>query len=57
MQIDASVLATARFFEDVDRQFQSERGQKGEPSANDFEVFELLRIVETFATGFDELPE
>ena len=52
-----TVRATGRFFEDVDRQFPSERGPKGEPSANDFEVFELLRIVETFATRFDELPE
>lgn len=49
-----TVRATARFFEDVDRQFDAERGPEGEPSANDFEVFELLRIVETFATRFDE---
>lgn len=52
-----TVRATARFFEDVDRQFGPERGPNGEPSANDFEVFELLRIVEIFATRFDELPE
>lgn len=52
-----TVRATASFFEDVDRQLPPERGPKGEPSANDFEVFELLRIVETFATRFDELPE
>jgi hypothetical protein len=52
-----TVRATASFFEDVDRQFPSERGPNGEPSANDFEVFELLRIVERFATSFDELPE
>jgi hypothetical protein len=52
-----TVRATARFFEDVDRQFPPERGPSGEPSANDFEVFELLRVVETFATRFDELPE
>ena len=52
-----TVRATATFFDDVDRQFQPERGPGGEPSANDFEVFELLRIVETFATRFDELPE
>ena len=24
---------------------------------NDFQVFELLRIVDRFATGFDDLPE
>jgi hypothetical protein len=52
-----TVRATASFFEDVDRQFPSERGPNGEPSANDFEVFELLRIVETFAMRYDELPD
>lgn len=51
-----TVRATARFFEDLDRQLPSERGSAGEPSANDFQVFELLRIVERFAVGFDELP-
>jgi hypothetical protein len=48
--------ATAWFFEDLDRQLPAERGAAGEPSANDFQVFELLRIVERFAVGFDELP-
>ena len=52
-----TVRATASFFEDVDRQFPPERGPNGEPSANGFEVLELLRIVERLATGFDELPE
>jgi hypothetical protein len=28
----------------------------GEPSVHDFQVFELLRIVEIFATRFDDLP-
>lgn len=51
------VRATAEFFEDLDRQLGAERGPNGEPSANDFQVFELLRIVERFATGWDELPE
>jgi hypothetical protein len=50
------VRATARFFEDLDRQLPSERGPKGEPSTNDFQTFELLRIVETFANHFDSLP-
>ena len=52
-----TVRATAGFFGDLDRQLPAERGPGGEPSANDFQVFELLRIVEHFATGFDELPE
>jgi len=29
----------------------------GEPSSNDFQVFDLLRIVDRFATSFDDLPE
>ena len=51
------VRATADFFQDLDRQLRPERGPDGEPSANDFQVFELIRIVDQFATGFDELPE
>jgi len=52
-----AVRATATFFEDLDRQLGDERGPNGEPSAHDFQVFELLRIVEVFATRFDELPQ
>ena len=52
-----AVRATARFFEDLDRQLGAERGPDGQPSTNDFQVFDLFRIVETFATQFDELPE
>jgi hypothetical protein len=52
-----TIRATAGFFEDVDRHCPAGRGPSGEPSANDFEIFELLRIVETFATRFDDLPE
>lgn len=51
-----TVRATSRFFEDLDRQLSSERGPNGEPSANDFQAFELLEIVERFATGFPDLP-
>ncbi len=51
------VRAAASFFEDLDRQLASERGPNGEPSATDFQTFELLHIVERFATGFDDLPE
>jgi len=47
-----AVRATARFFEDLNRQLPGERGPNGEPSTNDFQVFDLLRIVETFATPF-----
>jgi hypothetical protein len=51
------VRATADFFQDLDRQLRPERGPAGKPSANDFQVYELIRIVDRCATGFDELPE
>ena len=35
----------------------AERGPNGEASSRDFQTFELLRIVERFAIGFDDLPE
>jgi hypothetical protein len=52
-----AVRATPAFFEDLDRQLASERGPSGQPSANDFEAFALLRIVERFATDLEGLPE
>ena len=51
------VRATARFFQDLDRQLPDERGPNGEPSTNDFQVLDLLRIIEEFATRWDELPQ
>ncbi len=50
------VRATLDFFHDLDRQLPSERGPNGEPSTSDFQTFELLEIVEKFATGFGDLP-
>lgn len=50
------VRATLDFFHDLDRQLASERGSDGEPSASDFQTFELLDIVEKFAVNFEELP-
>ena len=50
------VRATADFFLDLDRQLRPERGQNGEPSTHDFQVVELLPIVDRFATEFDQLP-
>jgi len=52
-----TVRTTQRFFEDLDRQLNQERGSDGEPSVHDFQVYELLRVVEQFATNFDALPE
>jgi len=51
-----TVRATPRFFDDLDRQLRAERGPNGEPSTNDFQVFELIRIVDRFAVEFDDLP-
>lgn len=51
------VRATLGFFADLDRQLRAERGPHGEPSTNDFQVFELFVIVERFAIGFYDLPE
>ena len=48
-----TVRATPRFFADLDRQLPTERGPNGEPSTNDFQVLDLLRIVERFAIGWD----
>ena len=50
------VRATLEFFQDLDRQLPAERGRNGEPSTHDFQVVELLPIVERFATEFHELP-
>ena len=50
------VRATPRFFEDLDRQLRAERGPDGQPSTNDFQVFELIRIVDRIALDFDDLP-
>jgi hypothetical protein len=47
---------TPRFFEDLARQLRAERGPNGEPSTNDFQVFELIRVVDRLAVDFDELP-
>jgi hypothetical protein len=50
------VRATSGFFNDLDSQLGSERGPDGEPSTNDFQTIELLRIVDVFAEEFDRLP-
>lgn len=52
-----TVRTTQQFFEDLDRQLPAERGPNGEPSVHDFKVYELLRVVEQFAVGWDTLTE
>ena len=44
------------FFEELDAQLGYERGPGGEPSATDFIVMDLPRIVDEFARRFDDLP-
>jgi hypothetical protein len=36
---------------------RAERGPNGEPSAHDFQVYELLRVVEQFATQWESMTE
>ncbi|MBI2703675.1 MAG: hypothetical protein HYX32_00060 [Actinobacteria bacterium] len=52
-----TVRITASFFDDLDAQLPHERGPNGEPSVNDFQVYELLRVVDRIAVEWDSLPE
>lgn len=51
------VRVSPTFFDQLDQQLGSDRGEAGEPSATDFLVIDLPPIVERFATDFEELPE
>lgn len=51
------VRVAESFFEELDTQLGAERGPRGEPSATDFVVIDLPRIVEEFAARFSGLPE
>lgn len=51
------VRIVSSFFDDLDAQLPHERGPNGEPSVHDFQVHELLRVVDQIATEWDELPE
>ena len=50
------VRATPAFFEDLDRQLPEER-ESGFPSRADFQAYDLLPLIDRFATGFDDLPQ
>ncbi len=56
MSARRTVRVTAAFFADLDAQLGSERGPNGEPSTADFQVFDLLDVVEDVATRWDDLP-
>lgn len=51
------VRVSPAFFEQLDEQLRSVRGDAGQPSATDFLVIDLPAIVERFATDFEGLPE
>lgn len=51
------VRVSDSFFDELDARLGSQRGADGEPSATDFIVVDLPRIVEEFALQFDSLPE
>lgn len=50
------VRITDTFEADLDRQLPEERSGTGTPSRLDFLLYDMPLIVETFASGFDQLP-
>ncbi len=52
-----TVRATPDFFALIDAQLGDERGPNDEPTSAEFEAYELLAIIERFATGWDDLPQ
>lgn len=51
-----TVRATFGLFADLDRQLPAERGPNGEPSRRDFELHELLQVVDEVGERWDDLP-
>jgi hypothetical protein len=51
-----TVRVLPEFFVLLDQQLPAERGPNGEPTAAEFAASDLLDIVETFATSWDDLP-
>ena len=52
-----TVRVSREVFEELDARFLgTERGPSGRPSVNDFLALDLVGIIDTFATRFDELP-
>lgn len=51
------VRTTPDFFALIDAQLGDERGPNDEPTSAEFEAYELLAIIEKFATGWDDLPQ
>jgi hypothetical protein len=51
------VRATPDFFALIDAHVGDERGPNDESTSAEFEAYELLAIIDRFATGWDGLPE
>ena len=51
-----TVRVSREVFEELDEILGAERGPSGRPSVNDFLALDLVGIIDTFATRFDELP-
>ena len=50
------VRPTRQFYADLHRHLSAERGEDGTPSRVDFELYDLVDILETFARDWDDLP-
>jgi len=50
------VRATPAFFDQLDAQLPAERTAR-RPSRSDFDAYDLLPVVDRFASGWDTLPE
>jgi hypothetical protein len=50
------VRPTRQFYADLHRQLPARRGEDGTPSRVDFELYDLVDILDTFARGWDQLP-
>ena len=55
-EVRRPVRVAHEVFDRLDATLGPERGPEGRPSANDFLTFELVEILEVFATRFDGLP-
>lgn len=50
------VRATPEFFDELDSQLPADRSEHT-PSRSDFQAYDLLPIIDRFATGWDDLPD
>lgn len=50
------VRPTRQFYAALNRQLPAERGEDGTPSRVDFELHDLMEILDTFARDWDRLP-